>query len=83
VFEGSAAQALSSEGGWSVCLRLPATYSDEEWALSLYSEAQLLTQPGWFYDFSSGSYLVVSLLTLPESFAEGMRRLREHVERKL
>lgn len=83
VFDGSAAQALSLEGGWSACLRLPATYSDEEWVLSLYTEAQLLTQPGWFYDFSGGSYLVVSLLTHPELFSEGMRVLREHVERKL
>lgn len=80
---GSAAQALSLEGGWSACLRLPDVLSDDEWALSLVSEAEVLVQPGWFYDFPTGSYLVISLLTPPAPFAEGMRRLKLHVERKL
>jgi len=35
-----------------------------------------LTQPGFFYDFESEAFLVVSLLTRPEEFAEGARRLR-------
>ena len=83
LLSGSAAQALSLEGGWAACLRLPDVLSDDEWALSLVSEAELLVQPGWFYDFPRGSYLVVSLLTPPEHFAEGIRRLGQHVESKL
>ncbi len=80
---GSAAQALSLDGGWSACLRLPDVLSDDEWALSLVSEAEVLVQPGWFYDFASGSYLVISLLTPPDDFVEGARRLKLHVDSKL
>lgn len=79
---GSAAQALTLEGGWSACLRLPNVLSDDEWALSLVSEAEVLVQPGWFYDFPAGSYLVISLLTRPHDFAEGLRRLKRHVDDK-
>lgn len=80
---GSAAQALTLEGGWTACLRLPDVFSDDEWALSLVSEAEVLLQPGWFYDFPPGSYLVLSLLTPPDEFVEGTRRLKLHVDGKL
>jgi len=36
----------------------------------------VLTQPGFFYDFESEAYLVLSLLTAPEIFREGIARLR-------
>jgi len=80
---GSAARALTLDGGWCACLRLPDVLSDDEWALSLVSEAEVVVQPGWFYDFPRGSYLVTSLITPPDQFAEGMRRLRQHVDSKL
>ena len=80
---GSAARSLTLEGGWSACLRLPDVFSDDEWALALVSEAELVVQPGWFYDFPRGSYLVTSLITPPDQFAEGMQRLRQHVDSKL
>ena len=34
-----------------------------------------LVQPGYFFDLEGGPYLVVSLLTKPDTFAEGLRRL--------
>lgn len=83
ILAGSAAQPLTLEGGWSACLRLPDVLSDDEWALSLVSEAEVLVQPGWFYDFPRGSYLVASLITPPDAFAEGVRRLKSYVESRL
>jgi hypothetical protein len=35
----------------------------------------VLVQPGYFYDFETEAYLVVSLLTAPEIFGEGLTRL--------
>ena len=47
---------------------------------NLYPDAKNTIGPaieqGFFYDFDSEAYLVVSLLTLPESFREGVRRMK-------
>jgi aspartate/methionine/tyrosine aminotransferase len=68
------------EGGWYACLRLPRTRTDEEWALRLLETDGVLVQPGYFYDFHEDGWLVVSLLTPPETFAEGVRRAVARVE---
>src|SRR3546814_1542448 len=51
---GTAATVLRAEGGWYAVLRLPATRSDDEWALGLLEERGVLVQPGWLYDFEGG-----------------------------
>ncbi len=67
--------ALRIDGGWCAILRMPATRSDEEWALHLLELERVLVQPGYFFDLEGGPYLVVSLLTEPSIFAEGIRRI--------
>lgn len=74
---GSAANLLAVEGGWYITLQVPRVRSEEEWALELLEGDNVLVQPGFFYDFESEAFLVVSLLTEPEVFGEGMRRLRK------
>lgn len=71
----SALGLLDVEGGWYATLSLPATRSDEDWALSLLERDAVLTQPGWLYDFSGGPYLVLSLLPREPDFDEGVARL--------
>ena len=73
---GSACAALRAEGGWSAILRLPRTLSEEDWCLRLLGDEGVLVQPGWFYDFESEAYLVVSLLTAEAEFREGVARIR-------
>jgi alanine-synthesizing transaminase len=68
---GSAATLLPVEGGWYAVLRLPATRTDEEWALALV-EHGVLVQPGYFFDFDEGPYVVVSLLTPEDALGEGV-----------
>ncbi len=58
-----AVSRLEVEGGWCVVLRAPATHSDEDLALRLLNEKSIYVHPGHFYDFSSGRFLMVSLLT--------------------
>ena len=65
---------LPVEGGWSAVIRVPRLMSDEELALALLDRG-VVVQPGFFFDFAQEGYLVLSLLTREEVFAEGVRRL--------
>jgi alanine-synthesizing transaminase len=51
------------------------TKADEELAIELLRERLVLVHPGHFFDFPSDGYLVVSLITPEQEFAEGARRL--------
>jgi hypothetical protein len=77
---GSAANILAVEGGWYITVQVPRVRSEEEWCLELLAREDVLVQPGFFYDFTSEAYLVVSLLTAPEIFREGMARLRRQLD---
>lgn len=68
-------ELLAVEGGWYGILRVPRTQTEEEWALDLLANRDVLVQPGFFYDFESEAFLVVSLLTAPEVFQEGVNRI--------
>lgn len=67
-------QVLPVEGGWSAVVRVPAVVSDEELALS-FLERGVAVHPGYFFDFARDGYIVVSLLTPRDVFAEGIRRI--------
>ncbi len=73
---GSGGNVLNVEGGWYGVVQVPRTHSEEEWALRLLEEQDVVVQPGFFFDFESEAFLVVSLLTPQDTFAEGLRRLR-------
>lgn len=68
-------QRLEVEGGWYAVLRVPATKSDEDLAIELLRDHSVLVHPGHFYDFASDGYLVLSLITPPAIFREGIRRV--------
>ncbi|MGE5567507.1 MAG: pyridoxal phosphate-dependent aminotransferase [Rhodospirillales bacterium] len=72
---GSACQVLDAEGGWYAILRVPRTRSEEEWVLELLDKENVLAQPGFFYDFDSEAFLVLSLLTPPDVFRQGVSRV--------
>lgn len=74
----TAITVLRYEGGWYVVLRLPAVRPEEDWVLGLLEERDVLVQPGYFYDFTSEPFAVVSLLTEPRTFDEGVSRLVEY-----
>ncbi|HZZ17502.1 MAG TPA: pyridoxal phosphate-dependent aminotransferase, partial [Candidatus Sulfotelmatobacter sp.] len=70
-------QRLDVEGGWYAVLRIPVTQTDEELAVALLRSRSVLVHPGHFYDFPSDGYLILSLITPEEEFAEGIERLLE------
>jgi len=75
----SPCRPLAVEGGWYATLQVPRIRREEEWALELLEKDHVLVQPGFFYDFESEAFLVLSLLTEPETFREGCRRLLTRV----
>jgi alanine-synthesizing transaminase len=70
-------QRLSVDGGWYAVLRVPVTQTDEELAVDLLRRKSVLVHPGHFYDFPSDGYLVLSLITPENEFAEGTKRVLE------
>jgi hypothetical protein len=73
----SPCRCLTVEGGWYAVLEVPRIRTEEEWVLQLLAEKDVLVQPGFFYDFESEAFLVLSLLTPPAIFTEGLRRILE------
>jgi alanine-synthesizing transaminase len=70
-----ACSRLEIEGGWYAVLRVPATRTDEEVALDLIEKKGVYVHPGHFYDFPTDGYLIVSLISPEQEFAEGIKRL--------
>jgi alanine-synthesizing transaminase len=68
---------LPFEGGWSAVLRVPRITTDEELAIEFIEKHGVLVQPGYFFDFDSEGFLVVSLLTERDVFEQGIRRIVE------
>jgi len=76
----SAWQRLKVEGGWSAVLRVPATRSEQEWAVRLVEEEGVLVHPGFFFDFPSPAYLAVSLIVPPAELREGLERVARRLD---
>ena len=71
---------LPSAGGWSAVLRLPHSADEVEVCLALL-DAGVRVQPGHYYDFPRGRFLVLSLLPDPAAFEAGVARMRRTLER--
>jgi len=69
------AQLLEPEGGWTAVVRVPATTTDEDFALDALERHGVIIQPGYFFDFDRDGYFVVSLLTEPEILREGITKI--------
>ncbi len=77
--EDSPFRPLSVEGGWYATLEVPRNFSEEEWVSMLLEKDDVLVHPGYFFDFPSEAYLVLSLLAEPETFSEAVNRICERV----
>lgn len=67
--------ALDVEAGWYAIVRVPSIRTEEEWVLDLIDRFDTVVQPGYFFDFESETFLVLSLLTEPETFRRGVEQL--------
>jgi len=70
---------LNADGGWSAVLRVPATTSEEQFALDLLERHSVVVHPGYFFDFAHEAFLVVSLLPESSTFERGIDLVLERV----
>jgi aspartate/methionine/tyrosine aminotransferase len=69
---------LAVQGGWYSILRVPVTQSDEDLAIALLRERNVLVHPGHFYDFPQDGFLVLSLIAAGQDFRSALPRLLQH-----
>lgn len=72
---GGACRLLASDGGWYAVVEVPASLTDEEWALALLEKDNVVVHPGYFFGFGREAFLVISLLPATDVFEEGVARL--------
>jgi alanine-synthesizing transaminase len=72
-------RVLRSDGGWYAVLQVPSLESEEDLVLRLLGDG-VLAHPGYFFDFSRESFLVVSLLPPEAAFAAGISRILRHFD---
>jgi aspartate/methionine/tyrosine aminotransferase len=75
VADHPAVSLLTPEGGWSAVLRVPATESEEALVIRLLEDARVVVHPGYFFDFTRGAFVVISLLPEPAVMAEALERM--------
>jgi hypothetical protein len=80
---GSAATLLHVEGGHYAVIKLPNQLSEDAWVLELLEKDHVWVQPGYFFDFESEPFVVVSLLTPPNQLSLGIERLVRRVQKVL
>jgi alanine-synthesizing transaminase len=73
LLRASGLRTLNVEAGWYAIV---AHSHGDDFAEQLLRERDVLVQPGYFYDFEENGYLVLSLLTRPDVFHEGVKNLR-------
>jgi alanine-synthesizing transaminase len=70
---------LYNEGGWYAIMRVPNTKSDELWSLELLENIGIYVQPGYFFDFPRGGYLILSLLLDQQIFKKSISGIVDHI----
>jgi alanine-synthesizing transaminase len=70
---------LDVEGGWNAVIRVPATRTDEEFAIELLLKKGVSVHPGHFYDFPSEGFVVVSLISPELDFSKGIGGLFQFI----
>jgi len=71
---------LHTEGGWYGVLRVPSLQPEEDLVVDLLENRGVAVHPGYFFDFSTGAHLIVSLIVPETQFADGIDRVLRHFD---
>jgi len=74
---------LPPGGGWSVVVRFPRVVTEEALALELLDRHGVAVHPGYFFDFPTEGYLVLSLLPEPSNFESGLKLVLATISSRL
>jgi aspartate/methionine/tyrosine aminotransferase len=64
------------DGGWYAVVDLSSGAEDEEVALRLLAEQDVIVQPGYLFDFEDVQTIILSLLPEEECFSRGVEKIR-------
>jgi aspartate/methionine/tyrosine aminotransferase len=70
-----ACRMLKSQGGWYAVVQVPTLQAEEDLALTLLEQEDVLVHPGYFFDFPRESFVIISLLTPDAHLADGVSRI--------
>lgn len=73
-------ELLAVEGGWYAVLKVPDTHSEEEWALMFLNKDHVFVHPGYFFDFDTEPFVIISLLPPCATFQEGIKRILGRIQ---
>ncbi len=79
VAQAPACTLLAPDAGWSAVVRVPAIVSEEELVMDLLEQNRVLVAPGYFYDFDTEAFVILSLLPRPDEYLDGVTRLLQRV----
>ncbi len=80
ILKEDSCESLCAEGGWYAVLRLPDDLTEDEWVNLFLEKEHVFVHPGYFFDFQSEPYIVLSLLCEPKVFREGVSRMLNRVK---
>ena len=73
-------KVLKCEGGWNAVISFEnLLIPEEDFVCRLLDKMNVFIHPGYYYDFWNEGYAVLSLLTEPEIFEEGIDRLTRFI----
>jgi len=73
-------QILKADGGWYGVIKVLKDVQEESFVYNLLKEKQVFVHPGYFFDFEDEPYMIVSLLTDPKIFQEGLERVVSYLD---
>jgi len=73
-------EVLVADGGWYAIVKIPDTYNEEQWVLTFLNEDHVAVHPGYFFDFPSGTFIIVSLLPMMDTFEDGIKRIVKRIK---
>ena len=74
---------LEPGGGWSVVLRFPRVVTEDDLVLELLDRHGVAVHPGYFFDFPTEGYLVLSLLPDASTFRAGFKLVVDTIASRL
>jgi len=80
IFKDSKVSVFHVEGGWYAILQLPQFHNDEEWAVELLHQQNILVYPGHFFEIKQKSCIVLSLLPTSELFTNTLSQIQLFIE---